>query len=219
MEIGEKIVEDELISKIKDDGDFDRIRLNIVRLLKQNEDLRNNISLAVKECAALKHASAENMTARQLCDAINDEISENVMVQISDGLWKIIRSEESITTEITETVQSVYDKLLKPKGESPILTGEKQPNVSDRECLEPPGFSLPNHTSSSNHDISRSEKPGVEPSSGKTSERRRESHRSNGSSKPDDGDTSPPPGFLLHGKRKRGSDGNDDDPDIPPGFG
>ncbi|KAK9699424.1 hypothetical protein RND81_08G172400 [Saponaria officinalis] len=211
----EKISEEEVISKLKDDGDFDRIRLNIVRLLKLNEDLRNNISLAVKECAALNHVGAENMTARQLCDAIHDEISENVMVQISDGLWKIIRSDESIKTEITETVQSVYDKLLNPKGESPISSGERQPNVSDGEGREPPGFSLQNHTTS-NHDISRSEKPGVE----SNLERQRESRWSNGSAKTEeDGDTSPPPGFTLQGKRKRASDGNDDDPDIPPGFG
>ncbi|XP_074296043.1 uncharacterized protein LOC141623798 [Silene latifolia] len=213
----EKISEEEVIRKLKDDGDFDRIRLNIVRILKQNEDLRNNIISAVKDSAALNHAAAENMTPRQLCDAIHDEISESVMLEISDGLWKIIRSEETIKIEITETVQSVYDRLLKQEGESPKgpqFNGCEK--VLDGECKGPPGFSLQNHR---NHDISRTDKPGVDPTNnGNTVERGREFCLSNGSLDPEDG-SSPPPGFLLHGKRKRASNGNDEDPDIPPGFG
>ena len=36
------------------------------------------------------------------------------MGQISDSLWEIIRSEGGMRSEITETVQSVYDKLANP---------------------------------------------------------------------------------------------------------
>ncbi|KAH9610727.1 hypothetical protein KSS87_002881 [Heliosperma pusillum] len=213
----EKISEEEVIRKVKDDGDFDRIRLNIVRILKQNEDLRNNIISVVKESAALNHPTADNMTPWQLCDAVHHEIRESVMVQISDGLWKIIRSDETIKTEITETVKSVYDRLLEPEGESPKgpqFNGCEK--VLDRECKEPPGFPLQNHR---NNDISLTDNPGVDPkNNGNTVERGRESRWSNGSLDTEDG-SSPPPGFLLHGKRKRAPNGNDEDPDVPPGFG
>ena len=45
------------------------------------------------------------------------------MVQISDGLWNIIRYEEKIKTEITETVQSAYDKTSKTRGDISNMHG------------------------------------------------------------------------------------------------
>jgi hypothetical protein len=35
--------------------------------------------------------------------------------QISDGVWEVIRSADGMKNEITETVQSVYNKLVNPE--------------------------------------------------------------------------------------------------------
>ncbi|KNA21844.1 hypothetical protein SOVF_039530 [Spinacia oleracea] len=221
-----KITAEEVISKLKDDGDFDRLRLKIVRQLKQNEDLRNNIISVVKQSTALNQPGAENMQTRKLCDAIHDEIHEKAMNQISEGLWEIIRSEDGMKTEIKETVHSVYDKLLKPEqkateGESmfssaqvPVtggtdefngdvmISGESNGTMSNGEHNnEASDFCLPNHSATNNHD-SKSET--------------QQPHQHNGSLLTKGGDSSPPPST---GKHKQTCNANDEDPDIPPGFG
>lgn len=38
------------------------------------------------------------------------------MSQVSDGVWSIIRSADGMKSEITETVQAVYDNLSNPQG-------------------------------------------------------------------------------------------------------
>lgn len=232
---GKKISAEELISKLKDDGDFDRLRLKIIRQLKQNEDLRNNIISVVKQSAALNRAGAEKMKPRELCDAIHDEVREKVMGQISDGLWEIIRSGDGMKTEITETVQSVYNQMVNPqgeaKGESPtkgaefngsaMVAEETNGSLPDGEVNEPPGSSLQNHIGSNNHE-QQSQTHEAGPSGRMSQEQGREPypHGSNGSlpSETEDGEPSPPPSFSLS-KRKHPSDGTDEDPDIPPGFG
>ncbi|KAL4347526.1 hypothetical protein GQ457_17G021390 [Hibiscus cannabinus] len=92
-EENKRISKEEEIAKIKDDGDFDKLRLKIIRKLKDSEELRNGIIAAVKQSAALNRSGAENMKLRQLSDAIHDEVGNKVMGQISDSLWEIITSE------------------------------------------------------------------------------------------------------------------------------
>ncbi|KAK8482014.1 hypothetical protein V6N11_071041 [Hibiscus sabdariffa] len=90
-EENKRISKEEEIAKIKDDGDFDKLRLKIIRKLKDSEELRNGIIAAVKQSAALNRSGAENMKLRQLSDAIHDEVGNKVMGQISDSLWEIIK--------------------------------------------------------------------------------------------------------------------------------
>lgn len=205
------------------------------------EDLRNNIVSVVKQSAALNRAGAENMKPRELCDAIHDEVRAKVMSQISDGLWEIIRAGDGMKTEITETVQSVYNKLLNPQGQAnsgshpsigqvlPIkgaefsgsarVSGERNGPLPEGEVNEPPGFFLKNHVGSNPHEP-QSQTKEAGPSSSRPQEQGREPHPhcSNDPLQTEDGDPSPPPGFSLN-KRKQPSDNTDEDPDIPPGFG
>uniref|UniRef100_A0A1J3FB56 BOD1/SHG1 domain-containing protein n=1 Tax=Noccaea caerulescens TaxID=107243 RepID=A0A1J3FB56_NOCCA len=120
-----KISKEEVVEKLKDDGDFDRLRLKIIRRLKENEELRNNLISVVKESTALKRHGAQNMKTRQLSDAIFQQVGSKMLSQLSDGLWGIIRSEDGMKNEIRETVQSVYDTLSNP-GSS---TREAQHNI------------------------------------------------------------------------------------------
>ncbi|KAJ9549997.1 hypothetical protein OSB04_022540 [Centaurea solstitialis] len=113
--VNQKISCDDVISKLKDDGDFDKLRLKIIRKLKENEELRNSIVSIVKQSVALNRPGAENMKPRQLSDAIHQEVGGKLNEQISEGLWEIIRSPDAMKNEITETVKSVYDKLSRPK--------------------------------------------------------------------------------------------------------
>ncbi|KAI4372203.1 hypothetical protein MLD38_010467 [Melastoma candidum] len=117
----------QVITKLKDDGDFDRLRLNIIRKLKDNEELRNKIGSTVKQSAALSRPGAENMRPRQLSDAIHEDVGAQVMALISDNLWEIIRSDDGMKNEIVATVQSVYDKLKNPSGE-----GIKESSLPDK---------------------------------------------------------------------------------------
>ncbi|KVH95434.1 hypothetical protein Ccrd_002489 [Cynara cardunculus var. scolymus] len=162
--LNQKISCDDVISKLKDDGDFDKLRLKIIRKLKENEELRNSIVSIVKQSVALNRPGVEHMKPRQLSDAIHQEVGGKINEQISDGLWEIIRSPEFMKSEITETVKSVYDKLSRPKqdengessGHDPKRirkehdghrsnlgsTGERETDgLSDNEPKEPPGFS------------------------------------------------------------------------------
>ncbi|KAL2902267.1 putative ciliary rootlet coiled-coil protein 2 [Bienertia sinuspersici] len=235
----QKTIAEEVISKLKDDGDFDRLRLKIVRQLKQNDDLRNNIISAVKQSAALNRPGAEDMKPRQLCDAIHDEIREKAMSQISDGLWEIIRSGGDMKTEIRETVQSVYDKLLNPQKTAEVdstssldqvtvrqenefskpvmVSGESNGTMTNGEPKEVPGFSRHSHMVTNSHD-SLSESQKSSPDNKRLPEQERELHRCSPSTTKEK-DDSPSPGLSPSGKRKRASDGSDEDPDIPPGFG
>ncbi|KAH0879939.1 hypothetical protein HID58_067333 [Brassica napus] len=106
-----KINKEEVVEKLKDDGDFDLLRLNIIRRLKDNEELRNKMISLVKESAALNRPSAQTMKPRQLSDAIFEDVGSKMLSQLSDGLWGLIRSEDGMKGEIRETVQSVYATL------------------------------------------------------------------------------------------------------------
>ncbi|GMH26615.1 hypothetical protein Nepgr_028458 [Nepenthes gracilis] len=233
---GRKITAEEVISLIKDDGDFDRLRLKIIRKLKDNEDLRNNIISVVKQSEALNRTGAENIKTGQLLDAIYEEVREKAMNQISDGLWEIIRSSDGMKTEITETVQSVYDKLMKPPGKeedelasssaqvqhrritcngSIEMSCETDGTISDRELKEPPGFPTCDQIQTNDGEISLQQPIGSE----RGPHEEGEPNQPNGPFEIEDGDPGVPPGFSLLGKRKHLSDASDEEPDVPPGFG
>ncbi|GMJ00355.1 modifier of snc1 9 [Hibiscus trionum] len=241
-EENKKISKEEVIAKLKDDGDFDKLRLKITRKLKDNEELRNSIIAAVKQSAALNQPGAENMKLRQLSDAIHDEVGNKVMGQISDSLWGIIRSEGGMRSEITETVQSVYGKLANPrgkeKGESSIhevvrvekesenngaikaTTRRVDETLSDAKPKEPPGFSLSNNRHTNHRQQQQKEKQQLpRPYNGAVENSKEQPSHSQVGREEDDVDVGVPPGFSEDIEQKQPCDVSDEDPDVPPGFG
>ncbi|MED6199850.1 hypothetical protein PIB30_079714 [Stylosanthes scabra] len=235
---GVAVGKEDVIAKLKDDGDFDRLRLKIIRKLKDNEELRQDIASIVKQSAALNAAGAENKKPRQLSDAIYHEVGDKVMSQISDSLWQIIRSKDGMKTEITETVQSVYDKLVNPKGEEEILVSNSVAMATHRqqgetglvtekidndmlhanEPDEPPGFTLlHNHVNNNqeNHDQGKPQahRQGSAAEQVEDSQVLPEPPRENNDS------NDAPPGFVRPAEQNHLSDCSDEDPDVPPGFG
>ncbi|KAL4570838.1 hypothetical protein LXL04_026501 [Taraxacum kok-saghyz] len=185
---------DDVISKLKDDGDFDRLRLKVIRKLKENEELRKSIVSIVKQSVALNRPGSETMKPRQLSDAIHEEVGAKVNEQISNGLWEIIRSTDpdSIKTEITETVKTVYNKLSRPNPE-PVDHDPKRTRKANGELQEAPqtvsheiGNGLPEEEQRIHQSKQVLEKVAV--------------------------DLNSPP-------EKDEGDGSDEDPDAPPGFG
>lgn len=244
---GKRIRAEDVICKLKDDGDFDKLRLKIVRKLKENVQLRNSIIATVKESAALNRPGAENMKPRQLSDAIYQEVGDKVMGKISDDFWNTIRTGDGIQTEITQTVQSVYNKLLNPQlieaGESSshsdlqpaqnVVESNGHIAVSDSgidatlsidaEPSEPPGFARlgSNQNSKSDHKESPKKDLGLPvPADGK----KRETYTKSDTNfsldlVPDNMDVGAPSGFATGTKEKNPDDVNDEDPEVPPGFG
>ncbi|GKV38172.1 hypothetical protein SLEP1_g46110 [Rubroshorea leprosula] len=235
------ITKEDVIAKLKDDGDFDRLRLKIIRNLKQNEELRDNIIAVVKQSAALNRSDAENMKPRQLLDAIFDEVGDKVMGQISDGLWDIIRSEGGMKSEITETVQSVYDKLVTPQaqrieGESsnldvmPVKMEADQNGfsirkasadgvddmLSDGEPNEPPGFSLSNNHRGKHQQEQQLPLPYQ---NGTVEEQKEDLNYTGNVQEQDNVDSIMPLGFSADMEDKQPCNDSDEDPEVPPGFG
>ncbi|XP_038903340.1 uncharacterized protein LOC120089960 [Benincasa hispida] len=239
MEIGPKISGEDVIEKLKDDGDFDKLRLKIIRKLKDNEELRNNIIAIVKQSAALNRAGAENVKPRQLSDAIYDEVGEEIMSKVSDNLWEIIRSADGMKNEITETVQSVYNKLANPKAEEnaeastqhtipvrkevnngSMKASTSQFDHSEADPIEPPGFSFAgNHTNNGKQHVEELQFPKCHEGRHNNDSRNVEGHHPNNVFDADDVDL--PPGFVSNRKHNQmcKDAGSDEDPDVPPGFG
>ncbi|KAJ7952405.1 Adenosine monophosphate-protein transferase and cysteine protease ibpA [Quillaja saponaria] len=235
MESKVEVSKDDVIEKLKDDGDFDKLRLKIIRKLKDNEELRDNIISMVKQSAVLNRVGAENMKPRQLSDAIYEEVGDKLMSQVSDGLWQVIRSSDGMKSEITETVQSVYNNLVNPKGKDGgessrqgednvsimASSAEIDDRTNDSEPTEPPGFSiLRNHVNENHEDKQKDEiqVPMVH-EKGSIEERKEESHHSEDTLDVDDVSGRAPPGFSAEMECSKLSDGSDEDPDVPPGFG
>ncbi|KAI3453631.1 hypothetical protein Pfo_010294 [Paulownia fortunei] len=242
---GGRVRAEDVISKLKDDGDFDRLRVKIIRKLKENEELRSNIISMVKQSAALNRPGAENMKPRQLSDVIHQEIGDKLMSQISDGVWNIIRSADGMKTEITETVQSVYDKLANPRGEdngessshkdSPSIRNELENNgdattgaiepdgtLSDGEPNEPPGFGLTDvRRRNKNSQMNQPNNIGMPtPHNGLAIKKNKgDNLHLEDLPEPDNLDYDAPPGFSSVLKHKNSGDASDEDPDVPPGFG
>lgn len=233
MDSENKIHANEVIAKLKDDGDFDRLRLKIVRQLKDNEDLRNSIIEMVKQSAPLNRSGAVNLKPRQLSDAIHEEVGDKVMNQISSVVWEIIGSENGMRNEITETVQSVYKKLSNPQareecqssnpfGQTPAeveghCNGETDDALSDNEPKEPPGFSLSNHHRKSEekdkiHQI-------VPHETGPSGKQKEGPNVTQDLVELIDVDHILPCGFTAVKKQEQPSHCSEEDPDVPPGFG
>ncbi|KAL5541007.1 hypothetical protein UlMin_042580 [Ulmus minor] len=234
---GSQITKEEVIAKLKDDGDFDRLRLKIIRKLKDDEHLRETISSIVKKSEALNRSGSENMKPRQLSDAIYQEVGGEVMSQISDGLWGIIRSNDGMKSEITETVQSVYDRLMNPKGKvdvdsstshimpvqkaegnkdstlAPAIEVEK--SLSEYDPKEPPGFAISDHANGKNEDL-RLPLPHVKVP---LEEQRKEPSRSRDKLKSNDVDRNQQPSFAVNMELEQPGNCSDEDPEVPPGFG
>ncbi|PIN08507.1 hypothetical protein CDL12_18917 [Handroanthus impetiginosus] len=241
---------EDVISKLKDDGDFDRLRLKIIRKLKENfinipqEELRSNIISMVKQSAALNRPGAENMKPRQLSDAIHQEIGDKLMSQVSDGVWDIIRSPDGMKTEIKETVQSVYEKLLNPRradngdssshmdspskrnrhenNDGATSAGKNNGALSDGELNGPPGFaSAGSNKRNKNNRTNHLKKTGLPtPHNGQAIEAKRGGNvHLKDFSQHDNRNVGAPPGFSSAIKHKNSGDASDEDPDVPPGFG
>lgn len=232
------ISKEDVISKIKDDGDFDRLRVKIIRKLKENEELRNSIGSAVRQSAALNSPGFENLKPRQLSDAIHQEIGEKVMSQISDGVWEVIRSGDGMKSEIDETVQSVYSRLLNPQGSQGgepssnahamavevrpdnngsivALPDESNGTFSDSEPNEPPGFALHNLHQNSNLEEQLKEEPQDKLPS---EEHKREARRSDDVFHGNNVNSTTHPTLSTTEEQNQPGDGSDEDPDLPPGF-
>ncbi|CAL1401213.1 unnamed protein product [Linum trigynum] len=230
-----RVSKDDVIVKLKDDGDFDNLRLKIIRKLKADEEFRSGIISIVRKSAVLNGDGGSNMKPRQLSDAIFDEVGNTMMTMVSDSLWGIIKSDD-MSNEITETVQSVYDKLSEPEKKieatfgshdegsvrneasimnaKPCAVGDDFPGD---ESNEPSGFLLPiNHQNNGKilEDSSpsmSSERP-VEVGNG------RPNHSEN-SLGVHDVDMSILTGFSVERELNQPCDDSDEDPDVPPGFG
>ncbi|KAK1384888.1 Adenosine monophosphate-protein transferase and cysteine protease ibpA [Heracleum sosnowskyi] len=235
--INQTISKEDVISKIKDDGDFDRLRVKIVRKLKENEELRSSIVSAVRQSAALNSPGFENLKPRQLSDAIHQEIGEKVMSQISDGVWEVIRSGDGMKSEIDETVQSVYSRLLNPQesqggepssnadamavevrpdknGSVVALPDESNGTFSDSEPNEPPGFALHLHQNS-NLEEQLKEEPQDKLLS---EEHKREARCSDDVFDGYNVKSTTRPTVSTTEDQNQPGDGSDEDPDLPPGF-
>lgn len=173
---------------------------------------------------------------------------DKVMGKISDDLWNTIRTGDGIQMEITQTVESVYSKLLNPQlNEAGELAthSDLQPAqnrvesnghiaVSDSgidatfsveaEPSEPPGFARlsSNQNSKSDHKESPKKEAGIPvPSDGKARETYAQSEKNCSLDPlvPNSVDAVAPPGFAIGTKEKNLDDANDEDPEVPPGFG
>ncbi|VVA91106.1 unnamed protein product [Arabis nemorensis] len=188
-----KISKEEVVEKLKDDGDFDRLRLKIIRRLKDNEELRNNMISIVKESTALNRPVAQNMKTRQLSDAIFEEVGSKMLSQLSDGLWGIIRSEDGMKNEIRETVQSVYATLSNPGG--------VQDRSSTRIAAHNIPTTVPNGETSSRPRLDN--EPEEPPRSGQLSKQKQELIQRT----------------VEENKVNYIDNTDDEDPELPPGFG
>ncbi|WOL09058.1 hypothetical protein Cni_G17811 [Canna indica] len=222
---GRQPMADEVIGRLKDDGDFDSLRLKIIRKVKENEELRSSIVSEVKQSVVLNEDGSEKMKLRQLSDAIYQELGSKIMGQISDEVWKVIRSYEN---DIRGTVESVYDRIVKPEankidGSSPSKepptdgkedrvssatpsTGEKKASDGNTQTEAAPGFIATDQQSSK-----------VEATTMLHDE---QPQSSNGGHNNQEQVDVVPPGFgpLANSAASRGGV-SDEDPDVPPGFG
>nr|XP_010936260.1 uncharacterized protein LOC105055927 [Elaeis guineensis] len=222
---GRRPTAEEVIAKLKDDGDFDELRLKIIRKVKENEELRNSIVTEVKQSVVLNEEGSEKLKLRQLSDAIYQELGSKIMGQISDEVWKVIKSNES---EIRGTVESVCDRIVKPEERkedcssplkqqsrsgkedhaSQITASTCDSNATDNEPQEPPGFPVADRQGRKSNEVEHKDMLHDQKSN------KDDLHC------PQPVDDAVPPGF---GPQINGMDqpdgGSDEDPDVPPGFG
>ncbi|XP_062210466.1 uncharacterized protein LOC133911968 [Phragmites australis] len=202
----------EVVGRLKDDGDFDALRRAIVRKVKDNEVLRNTIISEVKQSLVLKEDGSEKLKLKDLSDAIYQDIGSKIMGQISDEVWNVIQSNE---TDIRGTVEAVYNRIVNPKkdpdpsskklkrnGKEEQVLAAKTPTaaaveVEDDDPEEPPGFGFSN-TQRNNTTATTAQ------------QQQQPSNLENHNEVKPNGD-----------EPVIGSSGvcDDEDPDVPPGFG
>lgn len=218
-----QITKDEVLAKLKDDGDFDRLRLKIIRKLKDDEQLRENLSSIVRQSAALNRLGAENMKPRQLSDAIYQEVGDKLTGHISDGLWGIIRDGDGMSSEISETVQSVYSRLMNAKGISSMVPVRKEDG--DKDSVHSQANEVDHKMSDGNEP---KEQSGFRVSHNDPKKETEESQLSFRHEKIPVEEQEEGPTTLLQVNQelsvvdmenKQDGDCSDDDPDLPPGFG
>ncbi|KAI3430078.1 uncharacterized protein J3R85_008370 [Psidium guajava] len=227
-----KLNKDDVIARLKDDGDFDRLRLKLIRNLKDNEELRYKIIATVKQSAALNRPGAENLKPRQLSDAIYEEVGSKVMGQISESLWEIIRSADGMKSEIEDTVQYMCSKLLNPSGkdmQTPMQTMEYSTSyvvpssetsaVFNNERKKPLGSCPPSNNQSDGEQHNEKAQVTLSHEKGFSEGLRNEQNPSHEVLTPDDVDVAMPPGFSADGKHRKLFNDPEDDPELPPGFG
>ncbi|XP_042401818.1 uncharacterized protein LOC121991829 [Zingiber officinale] len=216
---------EEVISRLKDDGDFDSLRLKIIRKVKENEELRNRIVSEVKQSVVLNEDDSEKMKLRELSDAIYQELGSKIMGQISDEVWKIIRSSEN---DIRGTVEAVYDRIVNPKEKKQDTSSPHKAPQSDgkkgHDSLVTPSTSEIN-VSDTNEQMEAP--PGFDSTDWPISKVKSEPVLQGKQPQPSNKDPnqaeqvdSLPPGFGPVAKSPiRPIVVADEDPDVPPGFG
>ncbi|XP_030536736.1 uncharacterized protein LOC115745353 isoform X2 [Rhodamnia argentea] len=231
MDDATKLNKDDVIARLKDDGDFDRLRLKLIRNLKDNEELRSKIIATVKQSAALNRSGAENLKPRQLSDAIYEEVGK-VMGQISESLWEIIRSADGMKSEIEDTVQYMCSKLLNPSGKDmqtpmqrmdysrsyAVPSGETSA-VSNNERKKPLGFCLTSNNQNDGEQNNERVQVTVSHERGFSEGLRNEQNPSHKVLTPNNVDVGIPPGFSADGENRKLFNDTEDDPELPPGFG
>jgi len=172
------------------------------------------------------------------CNTNSVNLRDKALSQVSDSLWEIIRSPDGMKSEIRETVQSVYNRLLNPRrneeGASSLLNSlvpvqkqadnsmqqtfppHERDNMPDDEPEEPPGFSLSNHHQNNHVELSKELQL---PNDRRPIEEKGSELCHSKAVLESDYEGIRPPGFPAKNESKLPCDGSDDDPDVPPGFG
>uniref|UniRef100_A0ACD5TVQ1 Uncharacterized protein n=1 Tax=Avena sativa TaxID=4498 RepID=A0ACD5TVQ1_AVESA len=203
----------EVVGRLKDDGDFDALRRAIIRKVKNNEVLRNNIIAEVKQSMVLSEDGSEKLKLKELSDAIFQDVGSKIMGQISDEVWSVIQSNE---TDIRGTVEGVFNRIMNPQQQDDAGPSSKKLKRSGKEEQASPAKPSTSVTARLEEEEDDPEEP---PGFGTSSH-----HHSSITVKLDR-----PLNGENHSQVKptedkpvdAGSlgDADDEDPDVPPGFG
>ncbi|KAL6867558.1 hypothetical protein ACP4OV_015582 [Aristida adscensionis] len=201
----------EVVGRLKDDGDFDALRRAIVRKVKGNEVLRNTIISEVKQSVILQEDGSEKLKLKELSDAIYQDIGSKIMGQISDEVWNVIQSNE---TDIRGTVESVYNRIVNPQQDNeppskklkknakevPAAKTTASVTIEEEDPEEPPGFGFSDNQRNTITAATTTTQQQQQPSSLET----HNEVKPNG----------------IEPAAVASTEGCDDeDPDVPPGFG
>uniref|UniRef100_A0A0D9Z4A6 Uncharacterized protein n=1 Tax=Oryza glumipatula TaxID=40148 RepID=A0A0D9Z4A6_9ORYZ len=199
----------EVVGRAKDDGDFDALRRAIIRKVKDNEVLRSNIIAEVKQSVVINEDGSEKLKLKDLSDAIYQDIGSKIMGQISDETWGVILSNE---IDIRGTSETVYNRMMNPEQQQDppskkLKRNAKEEQVSpakastsvavqleDDDPEEPPGFGFSDHQRSNIMATQQQQSSNTE---------------NHNQVKPNEGE---PNAVSCPGD-------DDEDPDVPPGFG
>lgn len=159
------------------------------------------------------------------------------MGQISDELWKVIRSNDGMKNDIRETVESVYNRLINPeKKEEQSSPPPQKPSKRKKEKIHSspsqpltggkednaPSTAVSTHKTNISDGSEPTEPPGFVPSNqhvnGNKEEQKDRPHCVPEMLEPSIDEL--PPGFApQHVETKPVIGVGEEDPDVPPGFG